>query len=246
MFVPLPVSIDPCPIVDSTAELRFEAAVPPAVAIGLAYERLVKNFPTASALQAIPLSDDLRKFNPALMYQPQYRFESDDFVALLGPNMFAVGVNGPYTKWPVVSKGFRAAFDLLKEANIIGVPQRFGLKYMNFFSGNVLSKLNITLDVADAEISDEETFLRAVVLSHPFKIQLQLVTDAKITSTKLPIDPNTPGTLLSLDCFKEQPALEADFLGNLSENLELAHAKEKELFFRLLKDEFLQTLQPQL
>jgi uncharacterized protein (TIGR04255 family) len=118
-------------------------------------------------------------------------------------------------------------------------------KYSPKITQNNFSKLNITLEVADAEISDEETFLRAVVLSHPFKIQLQLVTDAKITSTKLPIDPNTPGTLLSLDCFKDQPALEADFLGNVSENLELAHAKEKELFFRLLKDELLQTLQPE-
>jgi uncharacterized protein (TIGR04255 family) len=179
------------------------------------------------------------------MYQPQYRFESDDFVALLGPNMFAVGVNGAYTKWATISKAFRAAFDLFKETNIIGAPQRFGLKYVNFFPGNVLSKLNIMLGVADTEISGEETFLGTVVRSSPFKIQLQLITNAKITSLKLPIDPNAPGTLLSLDCFKDQDALETDFLGNISENLELAHTKEKQLFFRLLKDELLQTLQPE-
>jgi hypothetical protein len=40
-------------------------------------------------------------------------------------------------------------------------------------------------------------------------------------------------------------ALETDFLDRIRDNLELAHTKEKELFFRLLKEEFLQTLRPQ-
>lgn len=240
----LPVQISPCPIVDVTAELRFDSAVPPAVAIGLGYERLSRKFPRVSTLQTIPLPDELRKLTPALMYQPQYRFESDDFVALLGPNIFAVGVNGAYTRWAIVSKAFRAAFDLFKETNIIGVPQRFGLKYMNFFHGNVLSRLNIMLGIADTEISGEATFIQTVVLSLPFKIQVQLLTDANITSSKLPIDPNVRGTLLSLDCFKDQDALKTDFLENLSENLELAHTKEKQLFFRLLRDELLRELHP--
>ena len=244
MLVRLPVSINPCPIVDATAELRFEAAVPHAVAIGLGYEKLSLKFPRVSAIQTIPISGDILKLNPALMYQPQYRFESDDFVALLGPSVFAVGVNGAYTSWAAVSKAFGMAFELLKETNVIGVSQRFGLKYVNFFPGNILSMLNIVLGVGGAEISGEETLLRAIVPSLPFKVQVQLLTDAKIVSTKLPIDLNAPGTLLSLDCFKDQPALEKNFLGNLSENLELAHTKVKQLFFRLLKDEFLQTLQP--
>jgi uncharacterized protein (TIGR04255 family) len=245
-YVSLPVSIKPCPIVDATAELRFEAAVPPAVAVGLAYATLIREFPKASALQTIPFSDEFRKFNPTLVgYQAQYRFESDDFVVLLGPNIFAVGVNGPYTKWSIVSKAFKAAFELLKEANIIAEPQRFGLKYMNFFPGNVLSKLNVRVDIADAEIGSVETFVRALVLSQPFKIQVQIATDARITASKLPIDPSTIGTLVNLDCFKEPPELEKDFLKDISESLELAHTKEKELFFRLLKDELLQTLQPE-
>jgi uncharacterized protein (TIGR04255 family) len=242
--VTLPVQISPCPIVDVTAELRFDAAVPPAVAIGLGYERLSREFPRVSTIQTIPLPDEVRKANPAFMYQAQYRFESDDLVALLGPNIFAIGVNGAYTSWAVVSKAFRAAFNLFKETNIIGVPQRFGLKYMNFFHGNVLSKLNIMLGIADTEISGEATLIQAVVLSLPFKIQVQLFTDANITSSKLPIDPNVRGTLLSLDCFLDQDALKTDFLDNLSENLELAHTKEKQLFFRLLKDELLRELHP--
>jgi len=241
--VRLPVSIEPCPIVDATAELRFEPAVPSAVAVGLAYERLVKKFPRVSPLQIIPFPDEFHKINPALAHQAQFRFESDEYVALLGPTMFAVGVNGPYTKWPRISPNLQEAFDLIRETKIVGVPIRFGFKYMNFFPGNALSNLNVTFNVADTEIAEEGTLLQTQVLCQPFKILLQIITGAQITSRVLPVDPNTRGTLLSLDCFKEQ-SFEADFLEKISENLELAHNKEKELFFRLLKDEFIQTLNP--
>jgi len=104
-----------------------------------------------------------------------------------------------------------------------------------------------SLSVADADISGEETFIRTAVFAPPFKIQVQVTTGVKITQSnpKLAIDPNVPGTLLILDCYKDQIALEAGFLQKIHDNLELAHTKEKELFFRLLKEEFLRTLKPQ-
>jgi uncharacterized protein (TIGR04255 family) len=159
--------------------------------------------------------------------------------------MFAVGVNGAYTRWLVISKGFAAALERIKGAGIIGLPQRFGLKYTNFFPGNVLPMLNVELGIAGAEITGEETFLRATIPSPPFKIQIQLATDARITASKLPIDPTISGTLLTVDSFIEQPSHHENFLRDLQEHLELAHTKEKEVFFELLKDEFLDTLNPE-
>jgi len=240
-----PVLINPCPIIDATAELRFESSLPAVVALGLGYKALVESFPVVTPLQPIPLPDELRKANPALFYQAQYRFESEYFVALLGPNMFAVGVNGAYTGWPVISKSLAAAFERIKGADIIGLPQRFGLKYTNFFPGNVLPMLNVELDIAGAEITGEETLLRATIPSPPFKIQIQLATDAKIIASKLPIDSTIPGTLLTVGSFIEQPSHHENFLRDLPEYLELAHTKEKEVFFELLKDEFLDTLNPE-
>jgi len=243
----LPLLIDPCPIVDATVELRFESAFPAAVAVGLAYQKLIQVFPRVSPVPNFPFPDAVRQLNPALLYQPQFRFESDDFVALLGPNIFAVGVNGPYTKWALVSKEFETALDLFKEANVIGTPQRFGLKYTNFFPENVFSKLNLTLAIAGTETSGQETFIKTVLPSAPFKIDLQILTDVKMNSThpKLLIDPNVPGTMIALDCFKDALAMEdLGVLEKTKEVLDLAHTKEKELFFRLLKEEFLQTLNP--
>jgi uncharacterized protein (TIGR04255 family) len=239
-----PVQITPCPIIDATAELRFESSLPGAVAVGLGYKALEESFPTVTPLQAIPLPDEFLKANPVLLYQAQYRFESEQFVALLGPNMFAVGVNGPYTRWPVISKSFAAAFERIKSTGIIARPLRFGLKYTYFFPGNVLSSLNFELGISGAQITGEDTFLRATIPSPPFKIQIQLATDAKITAPKLQIDPTISGTLLVVDSFIEQPAQDENILRDPSGILEAAHTKEKDVFFELLKDEFLDSLNP--
>src|SRR5208282_1462648 len=123
MCAHLPVSIDPCPIVDATVELRFETKVPGPVIVGLAYERLKQLFPKISQLQNFPIIEELRKLNPAIIYQPDVRFESEGFVALLGARVFAVGVNGPYTKWALVSQAFSEALDRFKESNLNLVPE---------------------------------------------------------------------------------------------------------------------------
>lgn len=240
-----PLQITPCPIIDATAELRFESSLPAAVALGLGYKTLEESFPTVTPLQTIPFAEELLKANPALLYQAHYRFESEQFVALLGPNMFAVGVNGPYTRWPIVSKSFASALERINGAGIIARPQRFGLKYTNFFTGNVLSELNIELEIARVKATAEETLLRAIILSPPFKIQILLATDAKVNAPKFQIDPATPGTLLTVDSFVDEPARYQNFLGDLPKILDTAHAKEKDVFFELLKDEFLDTLNPE-
>jgi uncharacterized protein (TIGR04255 family) len=86
--------------------------------------------------------------------------------------------------------------------------------------------------------------LRATIPSPPFKIQIQLATDAKITAPKLQIDPTISGTLLVVDSFIEQPAQDENILRDPSRILETAHTKEKDVFFELLKDEFLDSLNP--
>jgi uncharacterized protein (TIGR04255 family) len=141
--VALPIEIDPCPIVDVVADLRFKTTLPDAVAIGLAYQNLTQRFPKVVPLPVVQVPDELVQLNPALAYRPQFRFESEDFVALLGPNIFAVGVNGPYPRWNATRKGFNEVISLFRSTSIVETLHRFGLKYVNFFPGNVLPELEL-------------------------------------------------------------------------------------------------------
>jgi uncharacterized protein (TIGR04255 family) len=244
--VALPIEIDPCPIVDVVADLRFKTTLPDAVAIGLAYQNLTQRFPKVVPLPVVQVPDELVQLNPALAYRPQFRFESEDFVALLGPNIFAVGVNGPYPRWNATRKGFNEVISLFRSTSIVETLHRFGLKYVNFFPGNVLPELELMLAIRGAQVPGEGTFIKTIVPASSFKIQLQVHNEAKITSQspKLLITRNLPGTIIELDCYQDYPPSKDEFLKNIEQNLEAAHTQEKELFFRLLKDEFLQTLHP--
>jgi uncharacterized protein (TIGR04255 family) len=246
MPVRLPVSIEPCPIIDATLELRFKTTVPGPAMPGLVYEKLKTQFPKISQVQTVPFNEAAAKLNPALRYQSHARLDSENFAVLVGPNVFAVGVVGLYTKWAQVSKGFSNAIAAFVDSIPEITPERFGLRYTNFFSGNILSKLNLGIAVADRGITGADTYLRATIDAHPFKIQVQIVTDAQVTpgDPRLPVDPDVPSTLVILDCYKDQLALEPDFLSKIQENLEEAHTKEKILFFEILKDELVERLNP--
>ncbi len=246
MSAKLPVSIDPCPIIDATLEIRFQTAVPGPALPGLVYDKLKAGFPRVSQIPTIPFSEEVAKGNPALRYQAQARLEAENFAALVGPNVFAVGVLGRYSKWAQVSKGYLDAIKGFMDAMPSITLERFGLRYTNLFPGNILSKLNLGISIVDRPVTGEDTVLRATILAHPFKIQIQIVTDATIKpgDARLAIDPDVPGTLVILDCYKDQLALEPSFLSKIQENLEEAHSKEKQLFFEMLKEELLNTLNP--
>lgn len=242
----LPVSISPRPIVDVTLELRFQTKLPAPVIVGFTYEKLKHLFPRFSQLQTLQVPEEALKLNPGLAYQAEARLDSENFGVLVGPKVFAVGINGPYTAWASVSKGFSEAMAGFLEVDSTIILERFALRYSNFFPGNILSKLNLGIAIADGVITGEDTLLRATMLAEPFKIQTQIATDARIKANdpRLKIDPDLPGTLLILDCYQDHTMFEQDFLHNLQDNLQVAHTKEKQLFFHLLKDEFLQTLNP--
>ena len=214
--------------------------------VGFTYEKLKHLFPRFSQLQTFPVPEEALKLNLALTYQAQARMDSENFAVLVGPKVFAVGISGPYTAWASVSKVFSDAIAGFLEVDRTIVLERFGLRYSNFFPGNVLSKLNLGVVIADGTITGEDTYLRATLLAEPFKMQIQIVTDSKIkvNDPRLNIDPDLAGTLLILDCYQDHTMLEQDFLHKLHDNLETAHAKDKQLFFDLLRDEFLKTLNP--
>jgi uncharacterized protein (TIGR04255 family) len=93
---PLPVRISPCPIVDAVVEIRFDASVPPGAVFGLVYGAIKHAFPKPIQLPTLNVPEEMRRLNPALLYQPQFRLESETLAALIGPNMFAVGMLGEY------------------------------------------------------------------------------------------------------------------------------------------------------
>lgn len=231
---------------DVVVEIRFDASVLPGAVFGMVYGGLSPMFPKAIQLQAATFPEEFRRLNPALLYQPQFRLEGQKFVALIGSNVFAVGMLGEYPGWPSLSAGFKEALALLEKTRVIKTIHRYGLHYVNYFGRNILKDLTLRFLIKDEAIIGESTFFKTVLPGDGYKLQLQVLTDLKVMpqNPSIKIDPNVLGSLIDIDCFQDYPAVETEFLRAIDNFMESAHAGEKKLFFDLLTNDFLNTLNP--
>jgi uncharacterized protein (TIGR04255 family) len=239
--VKLPVKISPCPLVETITEIRLEPAVPAQAVFGLVYKALQKSFPHVVTLPQAALSETVIEQNPAVKYQPHYRLDSEDFSLMIGPWSVAVGTRGEYPGWATVFPKFA---ETLSKALATGVAQkveRFGLRFINFFEGDVFPNLHLSFSFLGAPLQGRETFFKTVLDLGEVKAALQIGKDLALQAPFRKIE---FGSIIDIDCFVPSPPA-SDFLdAEVSRFLQVAHQREKETFFSLLKEEFLQQFNP--
>jgi uncharacterized protein (TIGR04255 family) len=233
----LPKTISPCPIKEAVAEFRFDSDVPPDAVFGIAYQSLkkdfsdVKQFPIASLPQSIRLSD------PNFIFQPHFRLENETSVVSLGPKVISVGIRGDYPGWETFSQRIRGTFAQFNESGITTKPLRLGLRFISFFPYNIFSHLQLKITLDNEALEGEETHFKTVLAKPSHKTLLQIGKGFALVG-----NPNQPGSVIDIDSFTTE--ITGGVIPALETFLTEAHQTEKELFFRLLKPEFLASLNP--
>jgi uncharacterized protein (TIGR04255 family) len=143
----LPVSISPCPIVEAVAEVRFETSVPEDAIFGLVYQTLKTDFPKVETLPVASLPAELRKSDPNLALQPLHRLDGKDLTVLVGSQAVSVGVHGGYPGWATVSERLNTTFTRIASTGLIVRTHRFGLRYINFFQGDIFPNLALSIAI---------------------------------------------------------------------------------------------------
>jgi uncharacterized protein (TIGR04255 family) len=234
----LPLSISPCPIVEAIAEVRFETSVPEDAIFGLVYQTLKEDFPKVETLPIASLPAELRKSDQNLALQPLHRLEGKDLRVLVGTHSVAVGVREGYPGWVAVSERLNSTFARIESTGLILKPVRFGLRYINFFLGDVFPNLALSITINNEPLTGAGTHFKTVIRMHDCSLLVQVGKDIMITGQK------QVGSVVDIDSFVVAPDCSEGFKVSLARFLENAHTAEKELFFNLLKREFLETLNP--
>jgi len=223
--------------VETIAEVRFEPSVPAQAVLGLVYRPLQKSFPQVVTLPQAALPEAVFEQNPALRYQAHYRLDSKDFSLMVGPRSLAVATRGEYPGWNIVFPKFA---ETLSEGLATGVTQRverFGLRFINFFDEDVFPNLHLSFSLLNAPLVGSETFFKTVLDLGEVKAVLQVGKDLTLN---VPFKPSRIGSIIDIDCFMASPQSGNFMDGEVSRFLELAHQREKETFFSLIKEEFLE------
>ena len=75
----LPVSIQPCPIVEAIFEIRFESSYPRDAIFGIIYKQFKDEFHKVIQLPVLQLPAAVREQDPNLKFTPHYKISADNF-----------------------------------------------------------------------------------------------------------------------------------------------------------------------
>lgn len=238
----IPKKLNKCPLVDVIFEIRFNPIVPQEVVFPMIYNQISNDFGKIESLPISQMPAQIRDNDPNLEFAPHFRLRNKqnvNHILQIGPKVVVWSSSPIYTGW----ENFRAYTALLLSkvirSNVFNSIIRIGFRATNFFEGTNIfeNKLKAEIMLGGDEIEYRQTMLRTEIVKGEFHSTVQILNDAQVN---LP-SANKTGSLIDIDTFCMPVESSTD---DIESKLDRAHDIEKKIFFSLLKEEFLNILDP--
>lgn len=237
----LPKQINPCPINQAVVEIRFNSSLPSDAVFGVVYNKLKDIYKSAEQLPILQIPAAVRDSDPNLIYQPHYKLIKEHYAFQVGPKVISLAITDQkYTTWESYYSEIQSVFEKIKEIDFIDNVFRVGLRYVNFFADDILNNINISVKIIEHEIAGEEVFVRTVLPRDEYKVLLQAGNQLKLEANDLVVG---RASVIDIDISIEGENI--NFFEDMNSILEKGHSIEKQIFFGLLKDDFLKSLNPE-
>lgn len=236
---PLPIRITPCPIVEAVFEARFVSTGPWATLPGLLYGQIRERYREEVTLPLMQVPEQIRAQDPALTHLPLLQFKGESFLVQLGPRVFSL-VTKPrlYPGWTAIYDELAWLLPRVAKAGFVRESERIGVRYIDFFRGDIFPHLRIGVHIDGAPLQENQTDVTTVMRLGRVGARLQITNGAIVASTSGP----EVGSVLDLDTWVG--SADADLFGQGLDRFTELHETVKRVFFGLLKPEFLNQLQP--
>lgn len=236
----LPAKIDPCPIVEAILEIRFVTSESWATLPGLLFTRIRERYPEQKNLPLAQIPEEMRRREPAFTYQPLIQFLSHgDFLIQFGPRVISlVAKSKDYPGWRAFQKEMTWLVSELQKTGFVSEGERLGVRYINFFTFDVFEKLVLEVSAGEKRLTKGERSITTVLTRAPLTSRL-LVSNSAIVDSG---DGARVGSILDVDVWLGP--VDFDLFQNAVAKFGEAHEFEKQIFFGLLKPDFLATLNP--
>lgn len=239
-----PNKISPDNIKSAIVEVRYVSKVPFDLVAGLLYKLfLEKNFEyTVRPMPNVPLtlSGAPQSFNIKVGNQNIYH--NSKITIVVRPNSFAFTWNGAYQGWEEYLSEIEKALLLIDNGQVITSFARIGVRYISEYPNTNLQDCVLfgfsfnQPDVKSKSYQFKSEFERgdyAVLLSLNHNQQQVIADEHKITTVI--------ASTIDIDIIRK---LETNSVVDLLNVLSEAHQIGKDLFFGILKPDFLKTLNP--
>lgn len=238
MITKLPIKISPDPIIEGMVEIRFLTDFPTEAIYGLLYSKFNPTYNTVEKLPNASLPTQILDANPAMLFQPHFRLKEKRYIIQIGPRMLSVSALKSYEGWSMFYERIKQVFSAVREMNFIKQVEMCTIRYIDFFEGDIFNhiQLDITAQSIPVLSSSRKTF-KALFEYDGFQCNLEL--NNHVTAVN-----SIPQQGSILDLATSRDVKSANFFIDYPDILNKMHIAEKTIFFSLLKEDYLSTLNP--
>lgn len=234
----LPNKISPCPIIEATVELKFNSSLPKGAVFGVIYNAVKEKFGTVEKLPTAMLPSHVLENDPNLQYKALYKLTDGYFNAQVGYDVVSLHSPSSYVGWVSFSDNIVSFFEKINRSGAVNKPVSLVLRYLNFFEVDIFKNINLQVQMFNEPYTGDNLVMRTEFFKEGFTNVLQLANNIKVEGAI----GQKQGSLIDIICALHEPE---NLFNNIRDIINNAHQFEKELFFKLLKNEFLDSLQPE-
>lgn len=237
-------------LIDAVVEIRFNAKQGVADLLpGLLHSL----FPEKPRVERLPLADvphQVRMMQPEFSNQPIVRLIWSTHTIFIGDGVLGVASGLPYQGWAKFREIISAVGNFSVIQDIIGVPNRISVKYVDFLPDHrfpgLENKLNWHVSVADEVINGSQIALRSERETHEYICFMEVLSPAQIEVVEGNMGRES-GTLVSFDLIKLLPNVPSweVFLEIFHSQVDFLHLECKKKFFACLSEGAKKILMPE-
>ncbi len=243
---PVPKRLKQEPLIEAIWQVQFDSPDVGDVLPGVLFTELrkrhselqLKRLPAANIPALIAQIDpNLRFVAKVLMEEP-----GGQFLWQVGDRVVTLNCRKPYAGWDAFKKAIEALINDLRNSGLVPQLQRHSLRYLDLLTLDPapdISALKLKIRLGGYEINRHNLQVRLEIPADECIHIIQVVTPANANLS----EGTQTGTLVDLETSgKDAPHDWEEVL----KQLEILHAKSKEIFFRhILKEETIQKLEPE-
>ncbi len=230
-----PKKLNPDKIIDSVVEIRYESGVDGDAQFGMIFNVIPDEFKkNVEKLPILELPATIRKKDPNFQHKPYFRLKNDNFVLQFGPGVIVVSSYPIYVGWLKFFPFIENILNEIYKTRVIDVVKRIGIRYINFFEVDIFKEINFDFSFMGISELNKGSVFKTIVERGGFYNSINISNNVTIG------DKN--GSVLDIDTFSENR------IQNKSEVLSLlssAHDAEKNIFFNILKKDYIKKLNPE-
>lgn len=245
----LPIKITPDSIRDSIIEIKYSSPIPFEVLVGFIYSALDNSYKYTNQPNTLNKNQQiaLQQEQGVVEFQlgVQNLFFTDTVKLDIRPNSLIFNCLNGYKGWNIYKAEIEKTLEQISKIKEIEKYNRIGVRYISEYPETDITnctKFNFSFGIPNV-VSDTYVF-RTEFMSNNFRVILTLQHKAQILTGKLDnnIAETKPISIIDIDVIADNLSFES--YAELLLLIDKIHTTEKEIFFDIMDEEYLKTLNP--